>query len=119
MSIEGILPIGRRVIDMPVEEVATLEVGKVIHPVRLTVTVAVLVLAILTGSWWIVVPGVVIALWIVVVAFGPNLIPTTTSGDRETTAICLGHQIDGEFHRDAVWAIAEEHRSRRRERRRP
>jgi hypothetical protein len=109
-TILGVVPAGVRRIDVPVDDVGSLQVHRTVRPFGVLVGVALLVTPLVLGWWWLALPMGVFGLWVILVALGPRLEVETGAGRRETAAVCFGHQFDAELFIDAVTDMAAEER---------
>lgn len=109
-TILGIVPIGTRRIEVPIEGVGALRLRRVVHPVRLVVGAACILVPPALALWWAAVPLAVFGLWVILVSVGPHLEMVTSAGTKHRAAVCFGHQIDAELYVDAVGGFAAEAR---------
>lgn len=109
----GIVPIGVHHISVPVGDVRSLRVHRVVRPLSLFVGVACIVLPLVLGLWWAAVPLVIVGLWLVLVSIGPRLEVVTDTGAKRHTSVCFSHRIDAELYMAAVRDVAEQARESR------
>ena len=107
----GLVPVGRRGVVIPVEEVVSVVVRRMIRPLLLAIGAAAIAGPLVVGSWWggwwwAAMPMVILGLWVILVSFGPQLVAVTRSGARHRAAVCFGHQIDAELYAAAVHDLA-------------
>lgn len=104
----GLVPIGHRHVTVPVADVKSLAVGRNLRPLRLTVGLGAVVGPWFFLPWWASLPLLVIGLWIVLVALGPQLVLVTRSGRKHRAEVCFGHQLDAELYIEVVEDLASE-----------
>jgi hypothetical protein len=107
----GLVPVGVRRVVIPVGEVESVLVRRVVRPLRLAVGAAAiagsLTIACLWGGWWwAAMAMVIIGLWVVLTSLGPQLEVVTRTGARQRAAVCFGHQFDAELYATAVNDLA-------------
>lgn len=99
----GVIPIGTRVVRIPVDEVSEMRIQDLtVRPWRLPIPIALAVGAALFTPWWAMVPLMLAALWMAFVSFGPFMEATTRDGRRHRVAVCFGHRLDAELYIEAV-----------------
>ena len=94
-TVLGIIPVGRRAGRWATSLLA----------------VAAAVVGFLLLPWWLAVPLLLVALWVLVVSTGPYLEARTLSGGRRRVAVCFGHKIDAELFMAGLADIVSEARS--------
>jgi hypothetical protein len=105
-SVLGIVPLGSRLISVPVREVAAVRMRRMVpHPVRLGIGLVLVVAPWLLLPWWVSLPLLILGLWTLLVAVGPHLEVVTTDGATHRAPICFGHQFDAELYKSAVESI--------------
>ena len=110
----GILPLGRRRIRVPVSDIDSAQVRRVVvRPLRLAVGATCVLLPILLTMWWAVAPLAGLGLWVILVALGPHLVVTTRSGRAHRVGVCFAHQIDADLYAEAVTDVTERSRPQR------
>jgi hypothetical protein len=107
----GLVPIGIRHVVIPVREVGSVLVRRMVRPLRPAFGAAgiagPLVVACLWGGWWwAVMPMAIIGFWVILVALDPHIEAVTRTGARHRAAVCFGHQIDAELYAAAVNDLA-------------
>ena len=105
-TILGVIPVGLRQVAVPVDDVASIGVGRTVRPLRLLVGLAGAILPWFFLPWWASLPVTVVGLWIVLVALGPQLLLTTRSNERHRAPVCFGHQLDAELYIAVVEDLA-------------
>lgn len=106
LALLGIVPLGSIRIDVPVRDVATVRMRRMVpHPIRLAVGGALAVVPWFFMRWWLSIPLLILGLWVVLVALGPHLEVVTTRGEVHRAPICFGHQFDAELYKSAVESI--------------
>jgi hypothetical protein len=106
----GVVPIGTRHIEIPLEAVRSVRVLRA--PAMLGRFLAALVVAVvlLIAFGWIAVPFVLVGVWLVLVSNRPHLEVETFDGRRQRAAFCLDAQIDAELYAISVNELADEAR---------
>ncbi len=108
-TIMGVVPIGVRRLDIPVDDIAAVRLSdRILRPQRLPVAAALIALPPFFLPWWLMVPLIPIGLWMLLVSLGPRLEAETRSGRTHRAAVCFGHKIDAEVFIAAVEDIADE-----------
>lgn len=111
-TIMGVVPIGVRRLDIPVEDIAAVELhDRTLRPQRLPLAAALIALPPFFAPWWLMVPLILIGAWMLFVSLGPSLEAQTHSGRAHRAAVCFGHKIDAEIFIAAVEDIAGEARA--------
>ncbi len=109
----GVVPAGVQHISVPVGDVESLRVHRVVRPFSLLVGAACIVVPLVLALWWAAVPLGIVGLWVVLVSLGPRLEVVTHRGEKRHTSVCFSHQIDAELYMAAVTDLAEQARERR------
>lgn len=105
-TILGIVPLGRRIIEVPADSVASIGVGRAVRPISAVVGAAIMVVPFLFGWGWWAALTVPLGLWIVLVALGPQMAAVTRTGPTHRANVCFAHQIDADLYMAAVEDIA-------------
>jgi hypothetical protein len=99
----GVIPFGRHVIRIPVEDVESMRIRDLsVRWWRLPIPVAIVVAAALLTPWQLMVPLILFGAWTGFVSFGPYLEAATRDGTAHRVAVCFGHRIDAELFIEAV-----------------
>jgi hypothetical protein len=99
----GMLEIGSRRIEVPIDDVASVEIRRFTpHPVRLLVGVAGVALPWFFLPWWASVPLLILGLWTIITTLGPHLELRTKAGEVHRTPVCPGHSLDADLYIAAV-----------------
>lgn len=106
----GVVPVGVRHIAVPVADVQSLEVRRVVRPFNLVVGALCIVAPLVLGLWWVAVPMFILGVWVILVSLGPRLDAVTRSGAVEHANVCFSHQLDAELYMTAVTDLAEQTR---------
>ena len=106
----GVVPIGVRHICVPVANVQSLQVHRVVRPLNLVVGALCAAVPLVFGLWWAAAPMLIFATWVVLVSLGPRLDVVTRSGAKEHASVCFSHQLDAELYMAAVSDVAEQAR---------
>lgn len=104
----GVLPLGVRHVGVPLDQVGSVGMRRVMHPLRLSVGAAGIVLPWLLAPWWVSIPLVVLGAWVILVSIGPHLEVVTRGGARHRAGVCFAHHIDGDLFATAVNEMAGE-----------
>jgi len=105
----GMFQIGSRMVDIPMSDVATVDVRRfVIHPFRLAVGLALVITPWVFLPWWLSVPLLILGLWAILNTLGPHLEVVTKAGPVRRAPICFGHSLDAELYQAAVADMLEE-----------
>ena len=107
-TILGLVPAGVRLVAVPIDDVASIRVSRTVRPLRLLVGLAGVVLPWFFLPWWVSLPLLILGLWVVLVALGPQLILTTKKHERYQAPVCFGHQLDAELYMSVVEDLAAE-----------
>jgi hypothetical protein len=102
----GLVGLGVRRIEIPIDDVVLLKIGRGVRPLRLLIGVACIVIPSVLAPWWIILPMVIAGLWVILASLGPQLEVVTRSGRRHRAGVCFSHQIDGELLAGAVNQLA-------------
>lgn len=95
----GMIPVGSRLIEVPLDEVDELVLRRVVaHPFRRAIGAALVVLPWLLLPWWLSVPLVILGLWTIVITFGPQVELRTKAGVVHRSPVCLSHSLDAELY---------------------
>ena len=106
----GVVPVGVRHVRVPVADVQSLEVHRIVRSFQLVVGVLCIVLPLVLGLWWTVVPMLILGIWVILVSLGPRLDVVTLTGADDHADVCLSHQLDAELYIAAVTDLAEQER---------
>lgn len=107
VTLLGIVPLGRRRVDVPAAEVTDIGVRRTARPISLLIGLTAMVLPLLAGwAWWLTLITAPLGLWIVLVSLGPRLRVVTTTGEDHKVSVCFAHQIDADLYIAAVEDIA-------------
>lgn len=99
----GMIPVGSRLIAVPLSNVETVGLRRVVlHPARLVIGAALVVTPWFFLPWWFSVPLLLLGLWTILVALGPHLEVVTKVGKVYRSPICFGHSLDAELYMAAV-----------------
>ena len=99
----GMIPVGSRLIDVPVADVESVRLRRVVpHPVRVAIGVALVAAPWFLVPWWASVPLLILGLWTILIALGPHLEVVTKAGKVHRSPICFGHSLDAELYMAAV-----------------
>ena len=99
----GMIPIGSRLVEVPLVEIDELVMRKVVpHPLRLAAGAALVVIPWFVLAWWLSVPLLVLGLWTILITFGPHMELHTKTGAVHRAPICFGHALDAELYMAAV-----------------
>ncbi len=109
----GVVPVGTRHVSLPVVDVRSLQVHRVVRWVNLVVGAACIVVPLVFGLWWFAAPMAVFGIWVILVSLGPQLDVVTESGMTGHASVCFSHQLDAELYMAAVTDLAEEVRNGR------
>lgn len=102
-TVLGMIPIGSRFIEVPIAEVISVEMRRVVpHPVRLLVGVALVIAPWFFLPWWVSVPMLLLGLWTILIALGPHLELATKSGKVHRAPVCPRHSLDAELYIAAI-----------------
>lgn len=105
-TILGLIPIGVRLVAVPIGDVASITVGRSVRPLHLLIGFAGVILPWFFLPWWISLPLLVVGLWIVLVALGPQLVLVTNANETHRAAVCFGHELDAELYIAVVEDLA-------------
>jgi hypothetical protein len=109
VTLLGIVPLGRRHIEVPAAEVSDIRVRRTVRPVTSLIGLTTMVLPLLVGwAWWVLLITVPLGLWIVLVSLGPRMEAVTVTGEVHHVSVCFAHQIDADLYMAAVEDIAAE-----------
>jgi hypothetical protein len=106
----GVVPVGVRHVELPVADVQSLAVHRVVRPLNLLAGALCILVPIVLGLWWVVPLMFVLGVWVILVSLGPRLEVVTPSGTVERADVCFSHQLDAELYMTAVADIAEQAR---------
>ncbi len=99
----GMVPIGSRMIDVPIADVAGVRMRRFApHPIRTAIGVALVVAPWFLLPWWAAAPLLILGLWTILTALGPHLEVTTKSGMTHRSPVCFRHSFDAELYIAAV-----------------
>ncbi len=99
----GMIPIGSRLIAIPVADVKSVALRRVVpRPVRLGIGAALIVIPWFFLPWWAAVPLLILGLWTALIATGPHLQLETSGGEIHRSPVCFGHSLDAELYIAAV-----------------
>lgn len=98
----GLVPIGNREVAVPIEQVEGIRVGKAIRPFRLATGLALAVVPWPYLPWWAAAVLLLLGIWVVLVALGPQLMLVTHNHKTHRTPVCFDHQLDAELYVAAV-----------------
>ena len=101
-TILGLVPVGTRQVAVPVDDVVSIRVGRAVSPLRLVIGLAGVILPWFFLPWWASLPLLLLGLWIVLVALGPQLMLATQDGKTHRAPVCFGHQLDAELYISVV-----------------
>lgn len=105
-TIVGLLPVGKRLIEVPAADISQIRVGRVARPLGLATGIAGIVLPLWLGWGWWAILTIPLGLWIILVALGPRMVATTHAGHTYHADVCFGHAIDADLYIAAVEDIA-------------
>ncbi len=105
-TILGLVSAGIRLVAVPVRDVASIRVARMVRPFRLLIGLAGVVLPWFFLPWWVSLPLLVLGLWVALVALGPQLILTTQREEKHQAPVCFGHQLDAELYISVVEELA-------------
>ena len=95
----GMIPIGSRFIEVPVGEVESVEMRRVVpHPIRLLVGAGLVIVPWFFLPWWVAVPLLILGLWTILIALGPHLQLSTSGGQVHRAPVCFRHSLDAELY---------------------
>ena len=97
-TILGLIPAGLRLVAVPIDEVASIRTGRTVRPVRLLIGLAGVIVPWFFLPWWVSLLLLVVGLWMILVALGPQLILTTHDDTTHSAPVCFGHQLDAELY---------------------
>lgn len=109
----GVVPVGTRHVSLPVADVRSLQVHRVVRWINLVVGAACIVVPLVFGIWWFAAPMAIFGIWVILVSLGPRLDVVTESGMTGHASVCFSHQLDAELYMAAVTDLAEEARNGR------
>lgn len=98
----GIVPVGRRTIEVPASAVEWIHIGRSFRPLNFTVGVAAMITPLLIGHGWWALLTVPVGLWITLVSLGPRMVAKIETGETCRVDVCFGHQIDADLYIAAV-----------------
>lgn len=99
----GMIPVGTRKIDVPIADVESVRMRRVVlHPVRLLLGATLAIAPWFFLPWWVSVPLLILGLWTILIALGPHLELTTKAGNTHRSPVCLRHSLDAELYIAAV-----------------
>jgi hypothetical protein len=81
-------------------------VARAVNPLHLVIGLAGVILPWVFLPWWASVPLLILGLWIVLVALGPQLLLRTRSSRTYRAPVCFGHQLDAELYISVVEELA-------------
>jgi len=97
------VPIGSRLIEVPIAEVDSMDVKRVVlHPIRLLAGAGLVIVPWFFLPWWGSLPLLILGLWTILIALGPHLEVVTKTGKVQRSPICFGHSLDAELYKAAV-----------------
>ncbi len=102
----GVLPIGYRSIAVPVADVASIRIDRIVRWLDLLMGLALMIVPWFFVPWWASIPFLMLGLWVVLVSLGPELELVTRSGKTHGAAVCPGHELDAELYIAAVEDLA-------------
>ncbi len=98
-TILGMIPAGSRFIEVPVAEVASVQMRRVVpHPIRILMGVGLAVAPWSLLPWWLSVPPLILGLWTILIALGPHLELVTVGGEVHRAPVCFRHSLDAELY---------------------
>ena len=103
----GVVPVGVRHVALPVSDVRSLVVHRVVRPFNLAVGALCVAVPIALGLWWAAAPMLILGAWVILVSLGPRLDVVTRSGAEDQANVCFSHQFDAELYMAAVTDLAE------------
>ncbi len=102
-TILGMIPAGSRSIEIPIADVSTVEMRRVVpHPIRLSLGLVAAVGPWFFLPWWAAIPLLLLGLWTILIALGPHLEVVTKGGTKHRSPVCFGHSLDAELYKAAV-----------------
>jgi hypothetical protein len=107
-TILGLFPVGNRQVVVPVDDVASIRVGRRVRPLRFLIGLGGAILPWFFLPWWASLLLLIVGLWIVLVALGPQLILATHKSETHQAPVCFGHQLDAELYISVVEDLAAE-----------
>ncbi len=102
----GLVPVGVRRVAVPVDEVLSIDLGRAVRPIHLTVGLALIATPAILGLWWLLAPLGLLGLWVGLVSMGPAMVAVTRNGERHRADVCFGHQIDADLYMEIVRDLA-------------
>lgn len=105
-TILGIIPVGKRVMEVPTSEVLGIRVGRTVRPMGAGAGIALIVLPFLFEWGWWAALTVPIGVWAFLVATGPRIEAKTSRGRTIRANVCFGHKLDADLYIAAVEDIA-------------
>lgn len=116
-TVLGVLPAGERHVSVPIGDVGSIEVRRVVRPLNLLIGAVLAAVPWLLGWWWAAGPLGVFGLWVILVSLGPRLEVLTVGGEEHHADVCFGHEdvcfgheLDAEIYMAAVDDLANERR---------
>ena len=98
-TVLGMIAIGSRFIEVPVEDVASVQMRRVVvQPSRLLTGAVLAVAPWFLLPWWLSVPVLLLGLWTILIALGPHLEMVTSGGVVHRTPVCFRHSLDGDLY---------------------
>jgi hypothetical protein len=104
----GVIPVGVRHVAVPVADVQSLRVRRAVRPVNLMAGIACVVVPMVFGLWWLLLPMLILGVWVILVSLGPRLDVVARSGSEGRASVCFSHQLDAELYMAAVTDLAEQ-----------
>ncbi len=99
----GMVPIGSRLIEVPVAEVTAIQMRRVVpHPFRLLLGAALVIAPWFFVHWGLAVPLLLLGLWTTLIALGPHLQLATSGGEVHRAPVCFRHSLDAELYIAAI-----------------
>jgi hypothetical protein len=105
-TIVGLVPVGKRLIEVPAADISHIRMGRAVRPLGLTAGILAILLPLWLGWGWWAVLTIPLGLWTILVALGPRMEATTHTGRAYRADVCFGHAIDADLYMAAVEDIA-------------
>jgi hypothetical protein len=109
----GVVPIGVRHVSVPVADISSLHLHRVVRPFALLVGAACIGLPLVAALWWLALPLAIFGAWVILVSLGPGLEVVTRFGAKHRADVCFAHQVDAELYMTAVDDLARQTRQSR------
>lgn len=102
----GVVPVGVRRVSVPVTEVQSIDLGRTVRPLHLTIGLGLVAVPAILGLWLLLLPLGLLGLWVALVSMGPAMVALTRNGERHRADVCFGHQLDADLYMEVVRDLA-------------